>query len=122
LRKTIFYTPALDQQISFENALAAFNNLPEFEFFRQLALTLNILFIYAGVVLWKLIKKAHIHRYYCFQVILLFVMNLLLVLTGGHGNNAGRYFYLVVPFVIVALVREILPLIDRPVPGEKLSI
>jgi len=111
LRATVFYNPALAWQ-----AKPGFmwDSLVHLRFvngvyFKQLALTLNLFVLYFGVVLLKLRKKILIDKLDLLKIVLLFVQANFLAISGGHGNNVGRYFYLVVPYVIYCLVMEVVP-------------
>jgi hypothetical protein len=120
LRKTWFYTPALDAQSSpahmMENLMTL--HFPLAEFIRQTAMTLNLFFIYLAVVIYKKINSLNISGFNLFKSLMLFLQAIFLSIAGGHGNNAGRYYYLVVPIVIFFLVKELSPLFK----GEKTHI
>jgi hypothetical protein len=82
-------------------------NFPVWDFLKQTLMTLNIFIIYLAVVLYKKSRGLSIHRHNLVKITLLFLQVLLLSISGGHGTNAGRYFYIIVPVVIFFLVKEV---------------
>lgn len=121
LRKTVFYTPALDfqaQPVSFLKNLFMIR-LPGFDFFKQTAMTLNLVVIYLLIVIYKVWNKLKIHKEHLLKFTFLFLQVIWFSLAGGHGNNAGRYFYLLAPLVIYYLALEARCLVsDNPSPSR----
>lgn len=108
LRKTVFYTPALDHQASpgfLLQSLLEFK-VPGFTYVKQAAMTMNLVFIYLGVILFKFTRRVAIERFSLLKLTLLFLQINIICMAGGHGNNMGRYFYIIVPFVIYQLGKE----------------
>ena len=114
LRKTIFFTAHLDYHSNPSFMLHHFMepSINILEYLRQLALGLNLFFIYLVVVL--VLKKRGVSiDQQAFKVLcILFLEVNLISIAGGHGNNAGRYFYLAIPLVIFALIKEIKKLVE----------
>ena len=114
LRKTIFFTAHLDYHSNpsfmINHFLEPGINIPEY--LRQLALGLNLFFIYLVVLI--LLKKRGIPiEQQAFRVLcILFLEVNLISIAGGHGNNVGRYFYLAIPLVIFATIKEVKKLVD----------
>jgi hypothetical protein len=109
LRKTIFYTAALDSQASpaaLAEGLLQFH-LPDISFLKQSAMTLNLFFIYLGLILYKIYLKLSIDRHALLKMLLLLLQIYVICVAAGHGNNMGRYFYILVPFVIYYLITEV---------------
>jgi hypothetical protein len=121
LRQTCFYTPALEFQISpADSVRRLFHwNFPAAEYVRQTLLTMNIAVIYLGILVWKKLKVLSIDGHQLLHVSLQFVMVNIGSIAGGHGNNNGRYFYLVVPLLIVYCLKEIGPILSPESRGEK---
>jgi hypothetical protein len=117
LRKTIFYNSALDfqtdPQYMFQNLLNPQVSWPMY--FRQFILTANIFLIYLGLLFYKNLKGHLIDRFALLKIVALLLFVHLITLSGGHGNNAGRYFYLVIPLVIIQLILEAAPLLDEKI-------
>lgn len=109
LRKTVFYTPALDHQASTGFLMDTFMQfkLPDFDFIKQTAMTMNLFFIYLAVVFYKRFKGLETDKYNLLIVFLIFLQLTIICLAAGHGNNMGRYFYLIVPYVIFQLIKEV---------------
>lgn len=113
LRKTVFYTPHLDHQASpghFWDSMIQ----PHFAFgtyFKQLVLTLNVFFIYLGVLIYKKWNKLSIDGFSFLKLMLLFVQINIISYLAGHGTNCGRYFYMVIPLVIYEMIRESYPML-----------
>ena len=115
LRKTLFYTPHLDFQASghfFLNSLFKMN-FPVWQYLKQTAMTLNLFWIYLGVIFYKSLMSIPINKFDLLKNIVLFAQINLICHVAGHGTNCGRYFYLVVPFTIYVLIKEVFPLIEN---------
>lgn len=108
LRKTVFYTPALDFQsgagFMWKNLI--YPNIDFGQYLKQQLLTLNIFFLYLVLMVYKWWHKLAVDRFAFIKVMLLFLQVNVVSISGGHGNNVGRYFYLLVPMVIFYLIRE----------------
>ncbi len=109
LRKTIFYTSALDFQLSLSFVWKTMTGqpFPWLTYLKQLVMTLNIFIIYLAVVTYKWSRSLSIHRFELLKMVLLFLQVNLLSYAWALGTNVGRYFYIIVPVVIVSLVKEI---------------
>lgn len=124
LRKTVFYTTALDFQSRPDNMLLNLLNpgLNWGEYWKQFLLTANLLLLYMGLVAFKYYRNSKVNGYEFLRIVLLLLQVHLLSISGGHGNNAGRYFYLLVPLIIIQLVNEAAPLMageeGRVEPGK----
>jgi hypothetical protein len=109
LRKTLFYTPHLDYQSSldyFKTTLFSLN-YPLWPFLKQLMMTLNLYFIYLAVLLYKKSKRLTINQHQLLMTFVLFFMTVFVSHLAGHGNNCGRYFYLISPVIVLFLVKEL---------------
>lgn len=109
LRKTIFYTPHLDFQSSGNYFL---NNLMHVNYsmasyFKQVLLTLNLFLIYLGLLLYKKWRGLYINRFNAWVLVILFIQINLISHVAGHGNNCGRYFYMLSPLIIFYLMKEL---------------
>ncbi len=120
LRETVFYTPALQSQIGLWES---WQRLVHWDFsigayVRQTMLTMNIVLIYLAILVWKSWKGQQWDRHHFFQVFLLFLLVNFLSIAGGHGTNNGRYFYMLVPLVILFAVQELVPVVGPAIPPE----
>jgi hypothetical protein len=109
LRKTLFYTPHLDYQSSldyFKTTLFSLN-YPLWSFLKQLMMTLNLYFIYLAVLLYKKSKRLTINQHQLLMTLVLFFMTVFVSHVAGHGNNCGRYFYMVSPMIVWVAVGEL---------------
>lgn len=124
LRKTIFFSYHLESQIDptvmFQNILMI--NFKTSEYIRQLTLPQNLLIVYLLVLTYKYINGLQIIKRYFFLILILFLQVNFISISGGHGNNVGRYFYLSVPIVILALMSELTPLLFGSVSKIKADI
>ncbi|WP_317898653.1 hypothetical protein [Aurantibacillus circumpalustris] len=115
LRKTVFYTPHLDYQASgnyFSSNLFHINYSLT-SYLKQLAMTLNLLFVYLGIVLYKKLKGLSFDGFSLIKISILFLQINVICHLAGHGNNCGRYFYMLTPLIVFMLIREIFPLVQR---------
>ncbi|MBA3664190.1 MAG: hypothetical protein H0W61_08285 [Bacteroidetes bacterium] len=112
LRKTVFYTPLYDRQASPAYFLDSIFHLkfPLAPYIKQTLMTMNIFFIYLLLLIYKKIKKLEIDSFGFMKVLLLFVQINVISVAAVFGNNTGRYFYILIPFVIFQLVKETDPL------------
>jgi hypothetical protein len=120
LRKTFFFTTALDEQISVSNFSATpFLKLPLLPFLKQTFISCNLFVLYLCVVFSKGVKGASQYRYHLVQASVLFLQVILLSILMGHGNNAGRYFYLISPFLIFLLAVEVNSMSEQTVQTKR---
>jgi hypothetical protein len=125
LRKTYFYNSVLDFQTRPESLWKGLTsiNFPIAEYVRQTFLTMNLVIVYLGLVLWKRFNGHSINRFEFLKILLLFIQVNLLSFAGVLGNNNGRYFYMVVPLIIILIIREVAPLLPTafgPPPSGKI--
>jgi len=108
LRRTLFYTPALSFQTSPAQLMDAFTSItfPIFPFIKQTLLTLNIFMLYVALIIYKYYKGLNFDRAVLIKLSLLFIQIILISFAAVLGNNAGRYFYMLSPFIIFELVKE----------------
>jgi len=123
LRKTVFYTLHLDYQSTFtymwQNLMHP--SLNGGEYLRQLFLGLNLFLIYIGILFVMKRRGLLFDRQALSVLLFLFVEVNVISMAGGHGNNAGRYFYLTIPLVIFATVKELKHLLDVEAESPSLS-
>lgn len=114
LRKTFFYTPALNYQTSPQFLLQAVThiNIPLVPFFKQMLLSLNVFIIYFMVIIYKRKNNLIFDKLTVFKLALLFIQVIILGFA-VLGNNAGRCFYMLMPFIIFELAKEIKPIIFK---------
>lgn len=114
LRKTIFYTIHLDYQFTVSYMLhnLLHLNLDIGEYLRHLFLGLNLFVLYLAILLVVKKKKLRFNKQTFTVLIIIFLQVNIGSLSGVYGNNAGRYFYLAIPLVIFAAVKEIKNIID----------
>lgn len=112
-RKTIFYTPRYEHQIDISRFLDTIKHgISDFPaYIRQTLLLQNILFLYFAVIGYKFVKRIKTDRIALLVILMLFFEIVGMSVIVGLGNNTGRYFYMVVPIIIVQIVTEALPLI-----------
>ena len=109
LRKMFFETPRYSHHTNAGFIAESLSTLrfPLFPFLRQTAMTMNIFVIYVGVILYKRIKHITYNKYEFLKSVLLllqiFVLSFLLAL----GNNTGRYYYILIPFIILSMMNEL---------------
>lgn len=115
LRKTIFYTPKYDYQASTGYFLKVFTELrfPLLPYFKQTFITLNLFIIYLLVLGWKKFRKLSIDKFALVKILLLFLQINFISFAAAFGNNTGRYFYILVPLIIIELVKESAPLLKE---------
>ncbi len=108
LRRTYFYTPALSFQTSASSLWQSFLH-PDFAmgtFIKQIVLTLNIYFIYMAFVFYKWRKGLSIQRSAFYNINFLLLQIVLISFAAVLGNNAGRYYYMLAPMLIIELMLE----------------
>lgn len=109
LRMTVFHTPKYDFQVS---PGSYYTNLFSIKFsimafIKQLAMTLNLYWIYTGLILYKIYKKAKVDSFIYLKVLLLIFQIVFLSFAAVLGNNAGRYLYMMTPIIIYAIFVEV---------------
>jgi hypothetical protein len=109
VRKLYFETERYSHHTNVEFMLGSLSTLhfPLIPFIKQTLMTMNICLIYFLVVLYKRYKRLEINRYELLKVGLLILQVLILSFLLALGNNAGRYFYLFVPIIILNLIEEV---------------
>jgi hypothetical protein len=109
LRKLYFETPRYSHHTNVEFMIGSLTTLhfPLVPFIKQTLMTMNLCLVYFFVVGYKKYKRLEINRYELLKIVLLVVQVLVLSFLLALGNNAGRYFYLFIPLVILYLVEEI---------------
>ncbi len=108
LRKTVFYTPKYDHQASgsfFIDSILT-TKFPILPYIKQTLMTLNIFILYIGIVAYKILNKINIDKHNFFIALLLFLQINVISFAAVFGNNTGRYFYIVVPFIIFQIIKE----------------
>jgi hypothetical protein len=115
LRKTIFETAryAHHTDPSFMYHALTGPSFPIIPFLKQTAMTLNIFFIYLAVVIYKKTKRLGFDKTAVIKIVALFLQVVVLAFILALGNNTGRYFYIITPLIIVALIKEISPLLTE---------
>jgi len=120
LRKTIFHTHHWAHQTSPEFLLhTLFNSdLQPIQLIKQTAMTMNIFFIYLGLIVYKWQKGLSINKHYL--VILLYVIFEITILSyaATFGTNNGRYFYLNIPFILYLICLELKPLESKLISSQ----
>jgi hypothetical protein len=109
LRKLVFETERYSYQTNLSGLFGGESNLsfPIVPFIRQLLMTLNLFVLYILLVIFKVVRKLPIGNWSLATVLLLFGQLLLLTFFLGLGNNAGRYFYIVSPLIIINIFMEL---------------
>jgi hypothetical protein len=109
LRKLYFETERYSHHTNVEFMIGSLSTLhfPLMPFIKQTLMTMNICLIYFLIVLYKRYKKLEVNRYELLKVVFLILQVLILSFLLALGNNAGRYFYLFVPIVILNLMDEL---------------
>jgi hypothetical protein len=114
LRKTIFYTPKYDFQASpdfFSDSIMKLK-FPLLPYIKQTLMTMNISILYVLLLCYKKYKVMEIDRQALLKFVLLFAQINIISIAAVFGNNTGRYFYILVPFVIFYCIKEAAPLLQ----------
>lgn len=113
LRKTLFYTPHLDHQASVSYFLSSLFklNFPLWQYLKQTAMTLNVFYLYLGMLIYKKYTGAKTDGFYFLKISVLFVQVNIICHIAGHGTNCGRYFYMLIPLIIFILIKESAPVL-----------
>ncbi len=88
--------------------------------FRQLLLTLNLFIIYLAIIFYKLKERFVIRRAGFVKIIFLFLQVNLICWMAAFVNNTGRYFFMLAPLLILELMLEIKPLLERNLVDQEL--
>jgi hypothetical protein len=112
LRKTFFYTPRYEAQLSVVDSLLNLFNprFPLGDYIKQTFLIQNILFVYLLTLAYKKWNKWTINHIDFYKVLALFMQANFISLMAVLGNSTGRYFYLTMPIVIFMIAKEIKPI------------
>jgi len=108
LRKTIFYSPLHDGQTKPGFFLQSLLH-PEVAwgpFIKQLALSCNLLWLYAAVIAYKMVNRMALNKRFLATVLVLFVQVVLMSIAAGFGNNTGRIFYFTSPIILFFVLLE----------------
>jgi hypothetical protein len=108
LRKTIFYSPLHDGQTKPGFFLQSLLH-PEVAwgpFIKQLALSCNLLWLYAAVVVYKMWNGIAFNKRFLTIVLVLFVQVIFMSIAAGFGNNTGRIFYFTSPLILFFVLLE----------------
>lgn len=108
LRKTIFHTPLYANQLSFSKSWEALLDSVHLwkSILTQQAMTMNLVFIYLGLILYKRNKGHNWNKFNLYKIVLVFVITNLIGFASMVGNNVGRVFYMAVPLVLYFLAEE----------------
>lgn len=109
LRKLFFETPRYSHHTNVEFMVSSLSTLhfPLLPFVKQTLMTMNICLVYFLVIFYKRYKRLEVNRHELLKINLLILQVLVLSFLLALGNNAGRYFYLLIPIVILNLMDEI---------------
>ena len=116
LRSTLFYTPALSFQTQPKALFYALTHstFPIVPFIKQTLMTLNIFILYLFIIFYKWKNNMKFNSGAFVKFMLLFVQLIVVSFAAVLGNNAGRYFYILIPFVIFELAGEAQSLLIKP--------
>jgi len=109
LRKLHFETPRYAHHTSgafMLNALLS-NHFPLLPFLRQTLMTLNISLIYFGIIFYKKYRGLGIQNHEFRKIVFLLAQVIILAVLLALGNNTGRYFYMLLPVVLLLIGDEI---------------
>lgn len=109
LRKLIFETPRYSHHTSVEfmfNSLFKLN-FPLFTFIKQTLMTMNVFIIYLLIIGYKWIRQIEFNRYEFIKIMFLLLQILILTFLLALGNNAGRYFYMLMPLIVLNIINEV---------------
>lgn len=109
LRKTYFYTPRYDHQASASFFIESIFNLkfPIGPYIKQTFMTMNIFILYCLLLIYKKYNKLSVDVFGFIKLIALFIQINLISYAAVFGNNTGRYFYILIPYVIYQLMKEL---------------
>ena len=118
IRKTYFETPryAHHTSLSFLSNSIFTNHFPLLPFLRQTLMTMNIAIIYFALVFYKMYKRISFQKHEFNKIVFLLAQVVLLSFLLALGNNTGRYFYMLLPLVLLLIGDEIKVLLE---PAEK---
>lgn len=109
LRKLIFETSRYAYHTNIDFLANSLTNLkfPLVPFIKQTLMTMNIFIIYLFIISYKFIYKMNYNNKEFVKIMYLLLQLLILTFVLGLGNNAGRYFYLLIPLIIIQIFNEI---------------
>ena len=109
LRKTIFETERYSHHTNFHFMKDSLTMIrfPLLPFIRQTVMTMNVLVLYVAVIIYKICRGLAFNKDNLIKTSLLFIQILLLTFLLALGNNAGRYYYMLTPLIIMYLIEEI---------------
>jgi hypothetical protein len=108
LRKTLFYTPHHDTETKAGFLIQSLLH-PQVDwapFIKQLALSSNLLILFAVVLVCKKLRGYAIQKRFIWVVVTLFAHVFIMSIAAGLGNNAGRIFYFTAPIIVYFLLNE----------------
>jgi hypothetical protein len=114
MRKTIFYTPKYDFQASpgfFAESILQLQ-FPLIPFIKQSLMTMNLFILYFGIMVYKWMSRMPTGRFELLKQFMLIAQITVISIAAVFGNNMGRYYYILVPYVIILTIRESKPLLD----------
>lgn len=114
LRKVFFETPRYSHHTDVGFMLGSFSKLhfPLLPFFRQTLMTMNVTVIYFLIILYKWYNKIHFEKFDLQKVLLLLVQAVVLAFLLALGNNTGRYFYMLLPLILLYIADEVKPILE----------
>ena len=120
LRKTIFHTHHWAHQTSPGFLLhTLFNSdLQLGALIKQSAMTMNVFFIYLGLVVYKWQKGLAVNKHYLVIMFLLLAEITILSYAATFGTNNGRYFYLNIPLILYLICLELKPLESKLISSQ----
>jgi hypothetical protein len=121
LRKAVFETDRYSYQTNISTLFGRDSNLsfPLAPFIRQLLMTLNLFLIYIGLIIYKKVCQLDCNSWIFTTILLLFAQILLLTFFLGLGNNSGRYFYILSPYIIINIFNELKTMRMTPLTNEE---
>ena len=88
------------------------NHFPLLPFFRQTMMTMNVALIYFAIILYKKFAGLAFKKDEFYKITLLLLQVIALAFLLGLGNNTGRYFYMLLPFILLLMGDEVKELIE----------
>jgi hypothetical protein len=114
LRKTVFYTPMYDFQASPDFFAESVLRLkfPLVPYLKQMMMTMNLSIVYVLILIYKRLKRIDTDNHAFLVFASLLVQINLISIAAVFGNNVGRYFYILVPFVLFQSASELAPMMS----------
>ena len=118
LRKVYFETPryAHHTSLSFLGSSIFTNHFPILPFIRQTLMTMNIGLIYFALVFYKMYRGISFQKHDFNIIVFLLMQVVLLAFLLALGNNTGRYFYMLLPLILLLIGDEVKVFLE---PAEK---